>query len=152
MFCNGKEIWFIFQAEYLKKAYFSSLAELRIIFTACRLLVKHDTSLLLLDIQSQTYAWLCRLPTDIFLSDTVVSQKDISFADKSFWRLRGPFRPQQSIALLGWRLVRWLETLSYNGRLKGLWLFTLEKRWLQGDIIAAFQDLKGTYKKEWLFF
>ena len=76
-------------------------------------------------------AWGCEHRKDVELLEWVQRGTEM---------LRGPLRWSE-----GW-------STSYGGRWRELGLFSLEKRRLRGDLIAALQYLKGAYKQEggWL--
>ena len=68
------------------------------------------------------------------------------FCSRSWVRRVDPLILLEQIWRRATKILMGLEHPTYEERLKELSLFSLKKRRLQGDLIAAFQYLKGAYK------
>ena len=53
-----------------------------------------------------------------------------------------------SVQMRGTKMIQEVEHLPFEDRLRELRLFSLQKRRIQGDLIVAFQFLKGDIRKK----
>lgn len=91
------------------------------------------------------------LSLSLFLMRTHLQYHHIQLSDPHHKKHKGLLEGVQRRAA---KMIRGLESLSYEESLREVGLFSLEKRRHHGDVITAFQYLRGAYRKpdEGLFY